>query len=365
MNIKFLDFQKQYAQIKNEVDDAVEGVIKRQYFILGEELAQFEKEFAKYLGVKYFVGVASGTDGLILALWSLGIGKGDEVILPVNSFIATALGISQIGATPVFVDIDKETHQIDIEEIKKKITKNTKAIMPVHLYGAPSDIEAIKALAKREKLFLVEDAAQAHGATFKDKRVGGFGDLGVFSFYPGKNLGAYGDGGGISTNSKELYEKLLKLRNYGQSKKYYHDSIGINSRLDEIQATVLRVKLRHLDTWNKARVKNAEYYNQLLVGVKTQKLYDKSVSCYHVFVAEHEQRDKLQSYLTDHGISTLIHYPLPIYLQKCYKYLGYKQGDFPNADQSAKRILSLPMYPELTKKEIEYIAETISKFPQL
>ncbi len=365
MNIQFLDFQKQYASIKDEVNTAVSNVIDSQWFILGEEVAQFEKEFAAYLGVKYVVGVASGSDGLYLSLMALGIGKGDEVITPANSFVATALAITHVGATPVFVDMDSETYQIDIEEVKKKITKRTKAIMPVHLYGAPCDIEALRILAKRENIYLVEDAAQAHGAMFNKKRVGGFGDLGIFSFYPGKNLGAYGDGGAISTNNKELYETLLKIRNYGQTKKYYHDILGVNSRLDEIQAAVLRVKLRYLDTWNESRRKHAIQYNKLLINVKTQKLYEGSESSCHLFVIEHAERETLQRYLLERGIHTLIHYPLPIYLQKCYKYLGFKEGDFPNADRSAKKIFSLPMYSELTENEIEYIAKTIKEYPQI
>lgn len=365
MKVTFLDLHKQYASIKKEVDAAVLQVMNNQSFILGDEVLQFEKEYATYLGVKYFVGVASGTDGLILALRSLGIEKGDEVITPVNSFVATALAITQVDATPVFVDIDPDTYQIDVEEVKKKITKKTKAIMPVHLYGAPCNIEELKQIADRESIYLVEDAAQAHGAKMNGRRVGGFGNVGVFSFYPGKNLGAYGDGGGISTNDEELYQKLLKLRNYGQSKKYYHDSIGVNSRLDEIQAAVLRVKLRHLDKWNAARKEHAAAYNQLLEGHKTQKLYPGSESAYHLFVMEHDERDKIQTYLQEKGIFTLIHYPLPIYMQKCYKYLGHKEGDFPKADKSAKQIFSLPMYTELSRLEIEYVAKTISDYPQL
>ncbi len=365
MKVKFLDLQQQYQSIKKEIDEAVSQVIQTQSFILGDEGIQFEKEFADYLGVKYFVGVNSGTEGLQLALWALGIGKGDEVITQVNSFVATAIAITQVGATPVLVDINEKTYQMDPRQVEEKITKKTKAIMPVHLYGAPSNIDELKKIANRENLYIVEDAAQAHGATVKNKKVGGFGDAGVFSFYPGKNLGAYGDGGGISTNNKKLYEHLLQLRNYGQSKKYYHDIIGTNARLDEIQAAVLRVKLRHLESWNIKRRKKAALYNELLIGVKTQTLYSDSLSCYHLFVMEHPKRKAFLAYLEKNGIQTLIHYPLPISLQKCYNYLGYHMGDFPKAERIAKQILSLPIYAELTDEEIAYISKVINKFPNV
>lgn len=362
MDIKFLDLHRQYSQIKEEVNDAISTVVNNQYFILGKELENFEKEYALYLNTKYTVGVGSGTDGLIIALRALGIGKGDEVITQPNSFIATALAITQVGATPVFVDADKDTYQINTQEIEKKITKKTKAILPVHLYGAPCEIDRIKEIAKAHKLFLVEDAAQAHGATYKGKKVGTFGDIGIYSFYPGKNLGAYGDGGAISTNNDDIYKRILLLRNYGQSKKYFHDSIGINSRLDEIQAAVLRVKLRYIDRWNNERNEKAKQYHKLLDNIKYQVVYPEGMSNYHVFIIEHPKRDKLQQYLHEKGIQTLIHYPLPIHLQKCYNYLGYKIGDFPISEGLSDTILSLPMYAELKEQEIEYIAKTVRIF---
>ncbi len=365
MKIPFLDLHKQYNTIKPEIDEAVQKVLDNQFFILGKEVEAFEKEFAQYLGVKYVVGVGSGTDGLILALWALGIGKGDEVITPVNSFIATTIAIIQVGATPVFVDMDKDTYQLDVKQVEEKITKKTKAILPVHLYGASCDMQSLLKIAKKYKVQVVEDACQAHGAMVGNKKVGTLGSLGVFSFYPGKNLGAYGDGGAISTNDEKLYKKLLQLRNYGQSKKYYHDEFGINSRLDEIQAAVLRIKLMHLDHWNKERNMHATQYKSLLKNIKKQEIIKNTFSNYHVFVIEVSQREKFQKFLLENGILTLIHYPVPIHLQKVYKHLGYKKGDFPVAEKAADRIVSLPMYSELTKEQIEYVAEKINKFADL
>jgi len=362
MNIPFLDLKAQYKNIKPEIDVAIKRVVDSQHFVLGQELEAFENEFAKYLGVKYVVGVNSGTDGLILALLSLGIGKGGEVITPANSFIATTTAIVQVGARPVIVDCDPDTYQIDVKQTEKAITKKTKAILPVHLYGAPAEIDKLCEIAKRNKLFLIEDACQAHGATFNNKKLGTFGDLGVFSFYPGKNLGAYGDAGAIVTNNKSLYEKLLKLRNHGQVKKYYHDSFGINSRLDEIQAAVLRVKLKYLDKWNKERNKVADNYNKSLRNYKTQQIIKNGKSCYHLFVLESGDRDKLQKYLADNGIHTLIHYPVPIHLQKAYEYLGYKKGNFPVAERIAKRIISLPIFPELANTEADFVIKKLLNF---
>jgi dTDP-4-amino-4,6-dideoxygalactose transaminase len=362
MNIPFLDLKSQYKSLKPGIDSAIKRVISNQNFILGPELEAFEKEFAKYLGVKHVVGVNSGTDGLILALLALGIGKGDEVITPANSYVATTTAIVFVGATPILVDCDPNTYQIDLKKVEGAITKKTKAILPVHLYGAPAPLDKLQLLAKRNKLFLIEDACQAHGATFNSKKLGTFGDIGVFSFYPSKNLGAYGDGGALSTNNSKLYDRLLKLRNYGQSKKYYHDTFGINSRLDEVQSAVLRVKLKHLDKWNKERNQIANTYNQLLKGHKTQKILGNGKSSYYLFVIENENRDKLQKYLLERGIHTLIHYPIPIHLQKAYTYLGYKRGDFPVTEKIANRILSIPMYSDLNKTSQMYICDMINKF---
>ena len=360
MKINFVDLKSQYKTIKPEIDKAIKKVVDSQRFILGPQLEAFEKEFAEYLGVKYVVGVGSGTDALILAMLCLGLKNGDEVITPANSFIATTTAIVQVGAKPVFVDCDSETYQIDINQVEKKINKKTKAILPVHLYGAPVEIKRLQVIANKHKLFLIEDAAQAHGATFKGKKLGTFGDMGAFSFYPGKNLGAYGDGGAIVTNRADFYDKLLKLRNHGESKKYSHDIYGINSRLDEIQAAVLRVKLKHLDKWNKQRSIIAGKYKNSLKNYKTQKIIQNGKSVYHLFIIESSKRDKLQKFLLDNGIRTQIHYPIPIHLQKAYKYLGYKLGDFPITEKLAKRILSIPIYPELTKMQLEYLKSKLN-----
>lgn len=362
MNIPFLDLHRQYAQIKPEIDEAIKRVVDRQYFILGEELVAFEQEFASYLGSKYVVGVGSGTDALILALRALDIGKGDEVITQPNSFIATTLAITELGATPVFVDVDPDTYQIDVDLIEAKITKKTKAILPVHLYGAPCEITKIVDIAKKHNLFVLEDACQSHGATLNDKITGTFGDIGTFSFYPGKNLGAYGDGGALCTDNGELYNKLLGLRNYGMTKKYYHDEIGLNSRLDEIQAAVLRVKLKYLDEWNRKRNEVAKNYNEVLKEIKTQKIIDGGVSNYHIFIVQSKKRGELAIFLKENGINTLIHYPIPIHLQKCYRNLNFKIADFPNTEILATEIISIPIYPELKTSERKYLTNSINNY---
>src|SRR3989344_4413798 len=300
MNIKHIPFanlQKQYKKIRPEINRAIKRVLDKQLFILGEELEQFEQEFARYLGIKYAVGVASGTDGLLLAISALNLGKGDEVITQTNGYISTAMAISKVCAKPVLVDCYPKTYQIDIEQVKKKITKKTKAIIPVHLYGAPADMSGLVKLAKKYNIFIVEDACQAHGSTYKGKKLGTIGDLGVFSFYPSKNLGAHGDAGAIVTNKKELYEKLIMLRNYGQPKRYYHHLIGYNSRLDEIQAAILRIKLKHLDQWNKKRNAIASAYKKILDNKVSFQIIDTNgTSNYHLFVIEGDKRDKLQQY---------------------------------------------------------------------
>lgn len=361
MNISFLDLHRQYSQIKLEIDEAIKKVVNQQYFILGEELNLFEKEFSAYLGSNYVVGVGSGTDAIILALRALGIHKGDEVITQPNSFIATTLAITELGATPVFVDINPETYQIDVDKIESKITKRTKVILPVHLYGAPCEISQIMNIAKKHNLFVIEDSCQSHGSTFDGKMTGTFGDIGTFSFYPGKNLGAYGDGGALCTDNKAIYEKLIKLRNYGQTKKYHHESIGLNSRLDELQASILRVKLKHLNHWNKIRNNIAQEYVEGLINIKTQKIVHNSISNYHIFVIEVENRNKMIEDLTHCGIQTLIHYPCPIHLQKCYSYLGYKINSFPITELAAKRIISIPIYSELTNLEVQHIISTVNR----
>lgn len=362
-DVVFLDLKKQYEEIKLEIDQAISRVVERQYFILGDELQKFEESFAQYLGIKYVCGVNSGTDALILALKLLGIGKGDEVITPTLSFVATTLTITEVGAKPVFVDSDPETYLIDVSKIEEKINKNTKAILPVHLYGNPCDMEKIMMIAKKYSLKVIEDACQAHGSSINGKKVGTFGDIGVFSFYPGKNLGAYGDGGAMCTNDEELFKKMKMIRNYGQEVKYHHKEIGVNSRLDEIQAAILSVKLKHLDQWNKKRNLVADWYRKYLdPKIKIQKIIDGNFSCYHVFVVEVENRDKIMVELKNNGIQTLIHYPIPIHLQECYRDLEYKIGDFPIAEKVTSRILSLPMYAELCEDEVKYVCSLVSDF---
>ena len=361
--IPFLDFRLQYKEISSEIRKSINGVLERQQFILGDELIKFENKFANYLDVKHVCGVNSGTDALILALKILGIGKGDEVITPTQSFIATTLAITEVGAVPVFVDSDPLTYHIDVSKIEAKVNKRTKAILPVHLYGAPCDMRKIMEIANKHSLYVVEDVCQAHGSTVYGKKVGTFGNIGAFSFYPGKNLGAYGDGGAFCTNDDLIFEKMLMIRNYGQKIKYYHKEIGVNSRLDEIQAAVLSVKLAYLDKWNKERNAVAELYKKYLSQkVKTQKIINDGYSCFHVFVIESENRDKLVSYLSDNGVQTLIHYPVPIHLQECYVGLGYKSGDFPVAEMASKRLVSLPIFPGIKTDDVKYICDLVNNF---
>lgn len=365
MKIPFLDLKDQYKEIRQEVNTAIKRVINRQFFILGEEVENFESQYAKYLGSKYVCGLNSGTDALILALKALEIGPGDEVITTPLTFIATTLAISEVGAIPVFVDINPETYQIDVDAIEAKINKKTKAILPVHLYGAPCDVEKIVKIAKKYHLKVIEDACQAHGAKLNGRKLGTFGDIGAFSFYPGKNLGAYGDGGAICTNDHKLYEKIRRLRNYGQRVKYFHDEIGYNSRLDEIQAAILAIKIRYLDRWNKRRNQAANIYQQGLPGVKMQKIIDGGQSCYHVFAIESADRDGLIKFLADHYVGALVHYPLPIHLQKCYHYLGYRAGDFPKAEKACERLVSLPIFAELGEEKIKRVAILVREFEKL
>lgn len=362
MAIEFVDLKRQFAGIKSEINSSIAKILKSQYFVLGVELQKFETSFGLYLKTPYVVGVDNGSDGLILILKALGIKKGDEVITPVNSYVSTTFAITEIGATPIFVDVNPNTHQLNIDQVKKKITKKTRAILPVHLYGAPCDIDLLVDICKQKKIFLVEDACQAHGSTLRNKKLGTFGIAGVYSFYPGKNLGAYGNGGAVVTWDRNIYNKLLKLRNFGQNKRYYHESVGGNSKLDDIQAAVLTVKLRHLNTWNKRRAHLAKLYTKNLRHVTMPTIRKDAQSNHHLFVIETNKRDALQKYLFKHGILAQIHYPVPIHLQKCYKYLGYKKGSFPVAEQLANTILSLPLYAELTDKEVAHIANKVNSF---
>lgn len=363
MKIQFVDLKREYQEIKEEINQAIQRVLESRWFILGKELEAFEKEFAEYIGVKHVIGVNSGSDALYLAVKALGIGKGDEVITVSHTFISTVDAITRNGAKPVFVDIDPETYTMDVSQIEKKITERTKAIIPVHLYGHPADMDQIMEIAEKYDLYVIEDASQAHGAEYKGKKVGNIGHIGCFSFYPTKNLGAYGDAGAIVTNDDELAEKLRMLRNYGSPKKYYHEFIGVNSRLDEIQAAVLRVKLKYLNEWNEKRRKIAKLYNELLedsdVIMPIEKEWAKHV--YHLYVIRHGERDKLQQHLLKNGIKTQIHYPVPVHMQEAYLNLGIN-AKLPVTERVSKEILSLPMYPWLKNEEIEYISEIIRKF---
>lgn len=362
--IHLVDLSAQYADIKPDIDAAITNVVNATAFILGKEVALFEEEFSAYSDAKYCVGLDNGSSALELGLRALGIGKGDEVITPVNSFIASSSAISFIDATPVWVDCDPKTYTIDVSKIKQAITKKTKAIMPVHLYGQAADMDAILQVAKQHKLFVIEDACQAHGARYKGKRVGSFGDFAAFSFYPGKNLGAYGDAGALVTNNKQLYRKVKMMRSYGQSKKYHHEFLAWNRRLDTLQAGILRVKLRHLDAWNKKRQALAHSYSQLLADLPVVLPYEESYSdhVYHLYVIQTKKRDKLKSFLESKGIEVGIHYPIPIHKQRAYKTAKKSPQSFPASEHIAKKLLTLPLYPELSESDVRYITNQIKKF---
>ncbi|MBK1989751.1 DegT/DnrJ/EryC1/StrS family aminotransferase [Sphaerospermopsis aphanizomenoides BCCUSP55] len=356
--IPFVDLKTQYATIKDEINEAISKVLETTQFILGEEVQAFETEFAAYCGADYGIGVNSGTSALHLALLALGIGAGDEVITVPFTFVATVAAICYTGAKPVFVDIDPIYYTIDVNQIEPAITERTKAILPVHLYGQPADMDSILSIAKKYNLKVIEDAAQAHGAEYKGKRVGSLGDLGCFSFYPGKNLGAYGEAGIVTTNNPEYAHTIKMLRDWGQEKRYYHDLHAYNYRMEGIQGAILRVKLRHLETWTQARRSHAQVYNELLAntGLQTPVEMPYSRHVYHIYGVRSPDRDILQKQLMEKGVQTGIHYPIPVHLQKGYADLGYKLGDFPWSELAANEELSLPMYAELTDSVITYIA---------
>ncbi len=361
--IPFVDLRAQYAALQPELERAVRGVMERADFILGEEVEWFEEEFARYCEVKYAVGVGSGLDALVLALRAYGIGPGDEVITAANTFIATVLAISAVGAQPVLVDADPRTYNLDPHAVAAALTSRTRAILPVHLYGQPAEMDAILELAHRHNLVVIEDAAQAHGARYHGRRAGGLGHAAGFSFYPGKNLGAYGDGGAVTTNDAAIAEKIRYLRNYGQRVKYQHVVRGTNSRLDTLQAAILRVKLRRLEEWNAARRRHAVAYAQRLAGVPIQlpQTQPGVEHVFHLFVVQIERRDQVQQWLAERGIATGIHYPVPIHLQEAYRDLGYAKGSFPVTEAAAERLLSLPMYAELTPEQIAAVAEALAE----
>lgn len=364
MNVPFVSFRPMEKELDTELRDAFERVYTRSWYIEGEEDAAFEKKFAQFCDVDNCVGVGNGLDALMLSLKALGIGSGDEVIVPSNTYIATALAVTYVGATPVFVEPDIRTFNIDSTRIEQAITDKTKAIMPVHLYGQPCDMDPIMAIAKKYNLYVVEDCAQAHGATYKGKKIGSFGNAAGFSFYPGKNLGALGDAGAAVTNSKELADKIRALGNYGSDYKYHHIYQGNNSRLDELQAAFLAAKLPILDKMNEERRRIAKRY---MMGISNSEIVlpyviDDAVPVWHIFGIRCDRRDELEKHLNDNGIGTNKHYPIPMHLQKCYADLGYKQGDFPIAEEISATELSLPMYYGMTDEEIEYVIDNINAF---
>ncbi len=362
--IPCLDLQKQHQQIKREVFEAFEKVYDQTAFSGGSFAEVFETQFAVFCGTKYAVAVNNGTSALHLAMLTLGIGPGDEVIIPANTFIATAWAVSYCGATPVFVDCTSNTWEIDSTKIEEKITAKTKAVIGVHLYGQPFDIDAVKQLCDKHKLFLLEDAAQAQGATYKGIPVGGFGELGCFSFYPGKNLGACGEAGGITTNNEDYFKHLQSLRNHGMTVRYYHDEIGFNMRMGGLESASLAVKLKYLTGWNDRRRAIAKRYQQEVTNSKIvmQLQPEWANSIYHLFVVTVADRDDLVTYLNKKNIFPALHYPVPCHLQKAYANLGYKQGDFPNSEYLAAHCVSLPMYAELTDDEVSFVIDSLNKY---
>lgn len=361
--VPFVDLKAQYQTIKSEIEAAISRVVESGRYILGPEVENFEKDFAEYVGARFCVGVNSGTAALQLALMATGVGATDEVIVPANTFFATAETVSTAGARPVFVDADAVAYTIDVSKIENAITPRTRAIIPVHLYGQPADLDPIFEIARRHNLSVIEDAAQAHGAEYKGHRVGALGDVGCFSFYPAKNLGAYGDAGAIVTDDDMVARRIRLLRDHGSDRKYYHEIVGYNFRLETLQAAVLAVKLRHLESWTRLRRRHAAQYHELL---KTSSLvlpreleYARHV--YHLYVVQSDRRDELQRKLAAAGVQTGIHYPVPIHLQPAYSSLGYRAGDFPETEKQSQRVLSLPMFAELTDVQINLVAEALKQ----
>jgi len=369
MRVPFLDLKTQYQSIRADIAEAVDRVLESAQYILGPEVSSFEEAFAAAhandpAAPPYCVGTNNGTSALHLALWALGVKQGDEVIVPVNTFIATAEAVLLCGATPVFVDHD-EYFTIDVKELEHRITGRTRAIIAVHLYGQLANMPALRAIAERNGLALIEDAAQAHLATYAGRKAGGWGDATAFSFYPGKNLGAYGEAGAVFATDASLADTMRRLRDHGSEKKYWHLLAGHNYRLEALQAAILNVKLRHLDAWTEGRRTNAESYAEVLrsmTEIELPNVREGARHVYHLFVIQAPDRDRLQEYLQNKEISTGLHYPIPLHLQPCFEYLGYKEGAFPHAEKAAKRILSLPMYPELAKEQIEFVVESIRGF---
>lgn len=364
MKIPFVSFEPMHKEIEKEINSKFVEVYKKNWFIHGEEVKKFEEEFAMFCDSKYCIGCGNGLDALYLILRGYDIGNGDEVIVPSNTYIATALAVSYVGATPVFVEPNLETYNINTKLIEKAITNKTKAIMAVHLYGQPADIDEINKIAQRHNLKVIEDSAQAHGALYKERKIGNLGDAAGFSFYPGKNLGALGDAGAVITNDKDLADKIRAIGNYGSDRKYHHIYKGTNSRLDELQAGFLRIKLRNLNKWNKERRVIAQKY---IDGINNPKIIkpmeaDYSKHVWHLFVVRTEERDKFEKYLNDNGIGTTIHYPIPMHIQGAYKDLDIKTGCLPIAEKLSKEVISLPMWCGMKEEEINYIIKILNEY---
>jgi len=364
VTIPLVDLKSQYRAIKPEIDAAMQRVVDNTSFVLGEEVKRFEANFAAFCEVKHAVGLDSGSAALHLALVAAGIKAGDEVILPSHTFIATAAAVSHVGARPVFVDIEPDTFNMDPDRVAKAVTSRTTAILPVHLYGQPATMGPLVEIAERHNLKIIEDAAQAHGAAYWGKKVGNFGVCGIFSFYPGKNLGAYGDAGMLVTNDDALAETARLLRNHGRRDKYEHLMVGYNYRLDALQAAILDVKLRHLADWNRARQEKAAIYDRLLAGLPVERpaIRPDRTHVFHLYVIRVARRDELSRFLKGRGIESIVHYPIPLHLQPAYKHLGYRRGDLPVTERTVDEILSLPMYPELTEAQQEEIVGAIRQF---
>ena len=362
MNVPYFDLKTQYGELREEILAALDRVCRNASFILGDEVAQFEKEFAAYCETKYCVALNTGTSALHLGLLAAGVQPGDEVITTPNTFIATAEAISYTGAKPVFVDVDPATAVIDPKQIERAITTRTKAILPVHLYGRPVDLETILDIAKRRGLVVIEDACQAHGARYRGKRVGGFGQSAAFSFYPGKNLGAYGEGGALTTNDERVARFAGAMRDHGQARRYFHDQIGYNYRMDGFQGAVLRVKLRHLDEWTAKRQEFSGLYRKTLTNARVELPGDdpRNECVYHLFVVYVDNRDKVRAALETRGVQSAIHYPVPVHLQKAYASLGHQQGSFPHTERACDRVFSMPLFPEMSREQVECAAKTLA-----
>lgn len=365
MNIPFLSFVPMHSSIKTEMMNAFEKVYDSYWYVNGESVTNFEKEYATFNQVENVVGVSNGLDALYLALKTVGVKAGDEVIVPSNTYIATALAVTYIGATPIFVEPDIDTYNINPKNIEAAITSKTKAIMPVHLYGQCCEMEEIMAIAKKHHLFVIEDNAQSQGSSFNNKLAGAWGHINGTSFYPGKNLGAIGDAGAITTNDANYATQVKSLRNYGSSKKYYNEVIGHNMRLDELQAALLSVKLQHLPNWTLQRQQIANWYNEALKDVAEiilPKVHQNATHVYHLYIIRTNKRDELQQYLTQQGIGTMIHYPMPPHLQEAYNFLEHKKGDFPIAEELANTMLSIPLYPGMTQEQTQQVSNAIKQF---